>query len=93
MLGLTFYLIFALSALTRNVLGISTSYTEVAAGHLAELPCLSIDDDHLFAFWELKDQSGVVGPGNDIDRNKYNYQVSTGTLLIRVKPFIISSLT
>lgn len=58
--------------------------TEVEAGHLAELPCLSIDDNHRFMFWQLTDDHDIIGPGNSLDHNKYNYEVLTGKLLIRV---------
>ncbi|KAK0086581.1 hypothetical protein PV325_002890 [Microctonus aethiopoides] len=57
--------------------------TEVKAGHLAVLPCLSSDDNHRFMFWQLADDQGVIGPGNPLDQEKYNYEVLTGKLLIR----------
>ncbi|XP_063978747.1 uncharacterized protein LOC135163323 isoform X2 [Diachasmimorpha longicaudata] len=56
---------------------------EVQAGHLAELPCLSNDDYHRFMFWQLTDDSKIIGPGNPLDTEKYNYEVLTGKLLIR----------
>ncbi|XP_015126142.1 uncharacterized protein LOC107047813 isoform X2 [Diachasma alloeum] len=56
---------------------------EVQAGHLAELPCLSSDDYHRFMFWQLTDDHKIVGPGNPLDVEKYNYEVLTGKLLIR----------
>lgn len=56
---------------------------EVAAGHLAELPCLSNDDQHRFMFWQLSDDKNIIGPGNTLDENKYNYEVLTGKLFIR----------
>lgn len=58
--------------------------TEVPAGHLAELPCLSSDDHHRFMFWQLTDDRRIIGPGNPMDENKYNYEVLTGKLFIRV---------
>ncbi|XP_011501976.1 PREDICTED: uncharacterized protein LOC105365493 [Ceratosolen solmsi marchali] len=57
---------------------------EVVTGHLAELPCLSSDDYHMFMFWKLKDDSHTIGPENPLDENKYNYEVLTGKLYIRV---------
>ncbi|XP_076178905.1 uncharacterized protein LOC143152531 isoform X2 [Ptiloglossa arizonensis] len=57
--------------------------TEVPAGHLAELPCLSSDDHHRFMFWQLTDDRRIIGPGNPMDENKYNYEVLTGKLFIR----------
>ena len=62
----------------------SVTVTEVTAGHLAELPCLSSDDHHRFMFWQLKDDKNVIGPGNSLDQEKYNYEVLTGKLFIRV---------
>lgn len=59
----------------------------VNVGHLAELPCPSSDDDHRFMFWQLSDGKNIVGPGNAIDRKKYNYEVLTGRLMIRVIDF------
>lgn len=56
---------------------------EVSAGHLAELPCLSNDDRHRFMFWQLTDDKNIIGPGNSLDENKYNYEVLTGQLFIR----------
>lgn len=65
----------------------AASVVEVNAGHLAELPCLSSDDFHRFMFWQLTDDKHIVGPGNDLDEEKYNYEVLTGKLFIRVKPY------
>ncbi|XP_011296762.1 uncharacterized protein [Fopius arisanus] len=56
---------------------------EVQSGHLAELPCLSSDDHHRFMFWELIGDNKIIGPGNPLDVEKYNYEVLTGKLLIR----------
>lgn len=56
---------------------------EVTAGHLAELPCLSIDDQHRFMFWQFGNND-VIGPGNPLNEKKYNYEVLTGKLMIRV---------
>ncbi|XP_033216516.1 uncharacterized protein LOC117172564 [Belonocnema kinseyi] len=61
----------------------SVTVTEVKAGHLAELPCLSSDDHHRFMFWQLSDDKNIIGPGNPLDHQKYNYEVLTGKLLIR----------
>jgi hypothetical protein len=68
----------------RNMVEASVTVTEVPAGHLAELPCLSSDDLHRFMFWQLTDNSHTIGPGNPLDENKYNYEVLTGKLYIRV---------
>ncbi|XP_046431702.1 uncharacterized protein [Neodiprion pinetum] len=56
---------------------------EVSAGHLAELPCPSIDDNHRFMYWELSNKNNIIGPGNPQNPEKYNYQVLTGKLMIR----------
>ncbi|XP_072761650.1 uncharacterized protein [Anoplolepis gracilipes] len=55
---------------------------EVTAGHLAELPCLSIDEHHRFMLWQFGNND-VIGPGNPLNEKKYNYEVLTGTLQIR----------
>ncbi|XP_012164559.1 uncharacterized protein LOC126915516 isoform X1 [Bombus affinis] len=57
--------------------------TKVPAGHIAELPCLSSDDHHRFMFWHLTGNNRIIGPGNLMDENKYNYEVLTGKLFIR----------
>lgn len=56
---------------------------EVTAGHLAELPCLSNDDHHRFMFWQFGNND-IIGPGNPLNEKKYNYEVLTGKLFIRV---------
>lgn len=56
---------------------------EVTAGHLAELPCLSSDDHHRFMFWQFG-SNDIIGPGNPLNEKKYNYEVLTGKLMIRV---------
>ncbi|XP_076748957.1 uncharacterized protein LOC143422288 isoform X1 [Xylocopa sonorina] len=76
-----FYL--SLSLLKSQVYGGTVTVTEVPAGHLAELPCLSSDDHHRFMFWQLSDDNRIIGPGNPMDENKYNYEVLTGKLFIR----------
>lgn len=71
-------------------IGYCVTVTEVKAGHLAVLPCLSSDDNHRFMFWQLSDDHDIIGPGNPIDKDKYNYEVLTGKLLIRVNYFYLS---
>lgn len=61
----------------------AVTVTEVSAGHLAELPCMSNDDEHRFMFWQLTDHNHIIGPGNPLDEKKYNYEVLTGKLFIR----------
>lgn len=56
---------------------------EVSAGHLAELPCLSIDEYHRFMMWQFGNNDQIISPGNPFNEKKYNYEVLTGTLLIR----------
>lgn len=68
----------------NNVAEANVIVKEVQAGHLAELPCMSSDDYHRFMFWQLTDDNKVIGPGNPMDVEKYNYEVLTGKLLIRV---------
>lgn len=64
---------------------------EINVGRLVELPCLSNDDNHRFMFWQMSDEKSVVGPGNPVDTHKYNYDVLTGKLTIRVNEFSCSS--
>lgn len=78
-----------LSLIVTNYEAESVTVTEVKAGNLAELPCPSNDDHHRFMFWQLSDEKIIVGPGNPIDQEKYNYEVLTGKLLIRVRNLII----
>ncbi|XP_017891271.1 uncharacterized protein LOC108631673 isoform X1 [Ceratina calcarata] len=77
------FICFCLSLLKNEVSGGIVTVTEVPAGHLAELPCLSSDDHHRFMFWQLTDDNRIIGPGNAMDENKYNYEVLTGKLFIR----------
>lgn len=63
---------------------------EVSAGHLAELPCLSIDEYHRFMMWQFGNNDQIISPGNPFNEKKYNYEVLTGTLLIRVSFLIFS---
>ena len=79
-------IIFGVSIIIGNI-GMTygaVTVTEVAAGHLAELPCLSSDDNHRFMFWQFSDDKNIIGPGNPLNEKKYNYEVLTGKLLIRV---------
>lgn len=76
-------IIFVLAAMFVH-LNTAASVTEVQAGHLAVLPCLSSDDEHRFMFWHLTDDRQIIGPGNPLDNQKYNYEVLTGKLFIRV---------
>ncbi|XP_076380602.1 uncharacterized protein LOC117221138 isoform X1 [Megalopta genalis] len=73
----------SLLLLKHGVAAGEITVTEVPAGHLAELPCLSSDDHHRFMFWQLTDDKRIIGPGNFMDENKYNYEVLTGKLYIR----------
>ncbi|XP_076249576.1 uncharacterized protein LOC143188925 isoform X2 [Calliopsis andreniformis] len=73
----------SLLLLKNEIVSSTITVTEVPAGHLAELPCLSSDDYHRFMFWQLTDDRRIIGPGNAMDENKYNYEVLTGKLYIR----------
>ncbi|XP_012054325.1 PREDICTED: uncharacterized protein LOC105617378 [Atta cephalotes] len=79
-LFILFYLAFILqkSETANDVVTVK----EVLAGHLAELPCLSIDEHHRFMFWQFG-TNNVIGPGNPLNEKKYNYEVLTGMLQIR----------
>lgn len=76
-----FYSLFILQK--SESVGNIVTVKEVAAGHLAELPCLSIDDHHRFMFWQFGNNE-IIGPGNPLNEKKYNYEVLTGKLMIRV---------
>ncbi|XP_011641159.1 uncharacterized protein LOC105429710 isoform X1 [Pogonomyrmex barbatus] len=80
-LFILFYSSFMLQKSEAEVTDLVT-VKEVIAGHLAELPCLSIDEHHRFMFWQFG-TNNVIGPGNPINEKKYNYEVLTGTLQIR----------
>ena len=67
---------------------------EVPKGETGMLSCTSNDEDHIFAFWELagaeNNSRGVIGPGNNnYDRRKYNYEVLSGTLTIKVQIIVV----
>lgn len=79
-----FLIFFSLLLLQNETVRGTITVTEVPAGHLAELPCLSSDDHHRFMFWQLTDDRRIIGPGNPMDENKFNYEVLTGKLYIRV---------
>ncbi|XP_015184979.1 PREDICTED: uncharacterized protein LOC107070932 isoform X1 [Polistes dominula] len=85
MVAMQILLLFYLSMVLhkKDVANAMVTVEEVAVGHLAQLPCQSNDDQHRFMFWQLTDDSRIIGPGNPIDVNKYNYEVLTGTLYIR----------
>ncbi|KAL6428080.1 hypothetical protein ACFW04_008449 [Cataglyphis niger] len=78
-----FFILFYSSFILRKSETASDVITvkEVTAGHLAELPCLSIDEHHRFMLWQFG--NNVIGPGNPLNEKKYNYEVLTGTLQIR----------
>jgi len=57
---------------------------QVDVGGTAILPCPSNDDNHRFQFWQLKGDQ-VVGPGNEVNKAKYKYEVLSGALYIKVR--------
>uniref|UniRef100_A0A8D8U7N8 Ig-like domain-containing protein n=2 Tax=Cacopsylla melanoneura TaxID=428564 RepID=A0A8D8U7N8_9HEMI len=59
-----------------------TIVQEVSLGDMAILRCPSNDDNHRFQFWELSTRD-IIGPGNNVDKQKYKYEVLTGTLYIK----------
>ncbi|XP_046834411.1 uncharacterized protein LOC124431062 isoform X1 [Vespa crabro] len=85
MVAMRIFLLFYLTMVLhrKGIARATVTVKEIMAGHLAELPCLSSDDQHRFMFWQLTDDRHVIGPGNPLDVNKYNYEVLTGTLYIR----------
>lgn len=78
-----FIFLYSLFILQKSETASDVIVKEVAAGHLAELPCLSSDEHHRFMFWQFGNDD-IIGPGNPLNEKKYNYEVLTGTLLIRV---------
>lgn len=56
---------------------------EVLYGKNAVLRCRSNDLDHIFMFWQLASHD-VVGPGTRFNEYKYDYEVLSGNLTIRV---------
>lgn len=57
---------------------------EVPEGHTVQISCESKDRNHTFAFWELASKD-ILGPGNEYDESKYEYNVLNGTLYVRVR--------
>lgn len=57
---------------------------EVPYGKTAILKCHSNDLDHIFMFWQLASHD-VVGPGTRFNEYKYDYEVLSGNLTIRVR--------
>lgn len=57
---------------------------EVLYGKAAVLKCHSNDADHVFLFWKLKNDE-IVGPGVKYDEHKYEYEVLSGNLTIKVE--------
>lgn len=58
---------------------------EVQIGKNAVLHCPSNDENHNFMFWQLADaKRSVIGPGNEYNRSKYEYEILTGKLIIKV---------
>jgi hypothetical protein len=57
---------------------------QVDVGDTAILPCPSNDDNHRFQFWQLHGDQ-LVGPGNEVNKAKYKYEVLSGTLYIKVR--------
>jgi hypothetical protein len=62
-------------------------YQEVGIGDTAILLCPSNDDNHRFQFWQLQSQNLMIGPTNNFNKDKFKYEVLTGTLYIRVSDF------
>ncbi|XP_050429561.1 uncharacterized protein LOC126838849 [Adelges cooleyi] len=61
---------------------VDNAVIEVEPGATAVLECPSNDKDHRFQFWWLKSNE-IIGPGSDMDSNKFRYEVLTGTLYIK----------
>lgn len=61
---------------------------EVEQGDMAVLQCPSNDDQHRFQFWMLNTKD-YIGPGSSTHKDKYKYEVLTGTLFIKVFPNVL----
>lgn len=57
----------------------------VPYGKTAILKCNSNDKNHNFMFWQVK--HNMIGPYNEFDKRKYNYEVLSGNLTIKVCKF------
>ncbi|KRT82062.1 Immunoglobulin, partial [Oryctes borbonicus] len=55
---------------------------EVPEGHTVQISCESTDRNHNFAFWKLA-SGNILGPRNEYNANKYEYDVLNGTLYVR----------
>lgn len=54
----------------------------VPYGKAAVLKCKSNDKDHNFLFWQA--DNNMIGPYNNFDQRKYDYEVLSGNLTIKV---------
>lgn len=60
------------------------SVIEVSPGETAVLQCPSNDEHHRFQFWWMKPDQ-IIGPGTELNSDKFRYEVLTGTLYIKVR--------
>lgn len=61
---------------------------EIDYGRTAQVHCRSNDENHNFMFWEFGNDI-VIGPGNKYNRSKYEYEVLSGILYIKVILYIL----
>lgn len=65
----------------------AVTVVEVKVGETAVLPCPSDDDQHRFQYWKL-DSDVIIGPGAELDKHKYKYEVWSGKLFVKVCPLL-----
>ncbi|KAF5302470.1 hypothetical protein FQR65_LT08560 [Abscondita terminalis] len=56
---------------------------EIDKSDTVVLLCRSNDKEHFFMFWLLPKDNLIVGPSNDFDNLKYDYEILSGNLTIR----------
>lgn len=83
-MGATAAVVLSIWATVLDCVLSQTIVQQVDVGDTAILPCPSNDDNHRFQFWQLQGDQ-VVGPGKEVNKAKYKYEVLSGTLYIKVR--------
>lgn len=67
---------------------------EFPSGENAVLRCDSVDEDHNFDYWYHPDSKNIIGPTqSDFNKYKYEYEVLSGNLTIRVSLVVLNKLS
>lgn len=70
---------------TELVTGSGVWTLRVPYGQNVILQCQSNDENHNFDFWIVENQQVIIGPSNtNYDIRKFNYEILTGNLTVRV---------